>query len=168
MTKQNAGTAEEESPFGQEKYDDLWGRPGYLIRRLHQIHVGLFSEACGGLDLTAVQYAMLSVLFSGGGKFGQLSLSKAVGVDRTSGADVIKRLERRGLIAREPSTEDRRAFVVSITEQGKEVVRQVRPMMEAAQDRLVSPLTSRERDTFTRLLRKMIEANNDASRAPMA
>lgn len=67
MTKQNAGTAEEESPFGQEKYDDLWGRPGYLIRRLHQIHVGLFSEACGGLDLTAVQYAMLSVLFSGGG-----------------------------------------------------------------------------------------------------
>ncbi|MDB6182595.1 MarR family winged helix-turn-helix transcriptional regulator [Paracoccus fistulariae] len=168
MTKQNAGTAEEESPFGQEKYDDLWGRPGYLIRRLHQIHVGLFSEACGGLDLTAVQYAMLSVLFSGGGKFDQLSLSKAVGVDRTSGADVIKRLERRGLIAREPSTEDRRAFVVSITEQGKEVVRQVRPMMEAAQDRLVSPLTSRERDTFTRLLRKMIEANNDASRAPMA
>lgn len=168
MTKQNAGTAEEESPFGQEKYDDLWGRPGYLIRRLHQIHVGLFSEACGGLDLTAVQYAMLSVLFSGGGKFDQLSLSKAVGVDRTSGADVIKRLERRGLIAREPSTEDRRAFVVSITEQGKEVVRQVRPMMEAAQDRLVSPLTSRERETFTRLLRKMIEANNDASRAPMA
>lgn len=41
-------------------------------------------------------------------------------------------------------------------------------MMEAAQDRLVSPLTSRERETFTRLLRKMIEANNDASRAPMA
>lgn len=150
------------------KNTTISGGAGYLIRRLHQIHVGLFSEACGGLDLTAVQYAMLSVLFSGGGKFDQLSLSKAVGVDRTSGADVIKRLERRGLIAREPSTEDRRAFVVSITEQGKEVVRQVRPMMEAAQDRLVSPLTSRERDTFTRLLRKMIEANNDASRAPMA
>lgn len=168
MAKQSAGSAEEDSPFGQAKYDDLWGRPGYLVRRLHQIHVGLFSEACDGVDLTAVQYAMLSVLFSGGGRFDQLSLSKAVGVDRTSGADVIKRLERRGLIAREPSTEDRRAFVVSITEAGRKVVCQVRPMMEAAQEKLVSPLTEKERDTFTRLILKMIEANNDASRAPMA
>lgn len=105
-----------ESPFGKSKYDDLWGRPGYLVRRLHQIHIGLFAEACDGMDLTAVQYAMLSVLYSGE-EFDQLSLSKAVGIDRTSGADVIKRLVRRGLATREPSEADRRAQVVRITEE---------------------------------------------------
>ncbi|WP_171060769.1 MarR family winged helix-turn-helix transcriptional regulator [Poseidonocella sp. HB161398] len=156
----------EESPFGQTKYDDLWGRPGYLVRRLHQIHMGLFAEACDGLDLTAVQYAVLSVLYSGEA-FDQLSLSKAVGIDRTSGADVIKRLVRRGLATREPSIEDRRARVVRITEAGRTFVRDVRPQMEAAQDKLVSPLSEEEHDIFMQLLRKMIEANNGHSRAPM-
>lgn len=155
-----------ESPLGKAKYDDLWGRPGYLVRRLHQIHVGLFAEACEGLDLTAVQYAMLSVLYSGD-EFDQLSLSKAVGIDRTSGADVIKRLVRRGLATREPSEADRRARVVRITEEGRVFVRQVRPLMEEAQDRFVAPLTKEERDTFMRLVGKLIRANNDASRAPM-
>jgi DNA-binding MarR family transcriptional regulator len=155
-----------ESPFGQRKYDDLWGRPGYLIRRLHQIHIGLFADSCQDFDLTAVQYAILSVLYSGQ-EFDQLSLSKAVGIDRTSGADVIKRLVRRKLATREPSVEDRRARVVRITDAGREFVRRVRPKMEEAQDRLVSPLSEREHDQFMRLLRKLIEANNDASRAPM-
>ncbi|WP_172327934.1 MarR family winged helix-turn-helix transcriptional regulator [Mangrovicoccus sp. HB161399] len=157
---------DDDSPFGQAKYDDLWGRPGYLVRRLHQIHMGLFAEACDGLDLTAVQYAVLSVLYSGGG-FDQLSLSKAVGIDRTSGADVIKRLVRRGLATREPSVEDRRARVVRITDEGRRFVRRVRPMMEEAQDRLVSPLDEEEHDIFLQLLRKLIEANNEHSRAPM-
>ena len=40
-------------------------------------------------------------------------------------------------------------------------------MMEAAQDNFVAPLSPDERDTFMQLLRKLIEANNNASRAPM-
>ena len=41
------------------RYKDLWSRPGYLIRRLHKIHVGLFAEACGPENVTAVQFAIL-------------------------------------------------------------------------------------------------------------
>jgi len=156
-----------DGPLGQAKYDDLWGRPGYLVRRLHQIHIGLFAESCHGFDLTAVQYAILSVLY-GGEEFDQFSLSKAVGIDRTSGADVIKRLVRRGLASREPSLEDRRARIVRITDAGRAFVRQVRPKMEEAQDRFVSPLDPEELNEFNRLLHKLIKANNDASRAPMA
>jgi len=164
--KAEGEAADDTSPFGQRKYDDLWGRPGYLVRRLNQIHMGMFAEACDGFDLTAVQYAVLSVLY-GGEDFDQLSLSKAVGIDRTSGADVIKRLVRRGLATREPSIADRRARVVRITDKGRAFVRQVRPLMESAQDSFIAPLTCEERDTFMKLLRKLIEANNNASRAPM-
>ncbi|MCO6381284.1 MAG: winged helix-turn-helix transcriptional regulator [Vannielia sp.] len=170
MTVNSAETGEpggeQDSPFGQKRYDDLWGRPGYLVRRLHQIHIGLFAEACAGLDLTAVQYAMLSVLY-GGDEFDQLSLSKAVGIDRTSGADVIKRLVRRGLATRTPSEADRRARVVKITEEGREFVRRVRPMMEEAQDKFIAPISTEECEVFMGILRKLIEANNSASRAPM-
>ncbi|NMM43405.1 MarR family transcriptional regulator [Rhodospirillaceae bacterium KN72] len=156
-----------ESPLGQPKYNNLWGRPGYLIRRLHQIHVGLFAEECNSKEFTAVQYAVLSVLYNGD-QFDQHTLSKAVGIDRTSGADVFKRLVRRGLVSREPSEQDRRAKVVRITEEGRELVRGMRPAMERAQEKLLAPLSEDEQGQFMDFIRRLVEANNDASRAPMA
>lgn len=147
-------------------YRELWNRPGYLIRRLHQIHIGLFAEECGSEDLTPVQSAILTVL-QGGEEMDQLTLSTSVGIDRTSGADVIRRLERRGLVTREASSLDRRAKIVKITEQGKKFTARVRPMMAAAQDRLIAPLTDEEREEFFRLIKKLVDANNEASRAPM-
>ncbi|WP_323779625.1 MarR family winged helix-turn-helix transcriptional regulator [Leisingera sp.] len=152
--------------MNQEKYEDLWDRPGYLVRRLHQVHIGLFTQACGELDLTAVQFAILSVLCTDA-ELDQLSISKLVGIDRTSGADVIKRLVNRGLATRERSKQDRRALIVRITDAGRRTVRDVRPLMEDVQDKMVSPLTDEEYEVFMRALRKMVEANNEASRAPM-
>lgn len=147
-------------------YAELWSRPGYLVRRLHQIHVGLFAEEFAGEDVTPVQFGMLSVLCAGA-EMDQLTLSSAVGVDRTSGADVIKRLERRGLVQREQSATDRRAKTIRITAKGKDMVDAARPGMVRAQERLVEPLTGPERRQFIALIRKLIEANNDSSRAPL-
>ena len=98
----------------------------------------------------------------------QITLSTAVGIDRTSGADVIKRLVRRGLVERIPSTEDRRAKLVHITGDGQALVRRMQPRMERAQERLISPLSPAERAMFNELIGKIIQANNDASRAPIA
>lgn len=155
-----------DSPLGQPKYNNLWGRPGYLVRRLHQIHVGMFAEECESKEFTAVQYAMLSVLYNAE-QFDQHTLSKAVGIDRTSGADVIKRLVGRNLVTRTPSVEDRRAKVVRITELGQSLVREMRPAMERAQERLLAPLNPAEQTQFMDFVRRLVEANNDASRAPM-
>ncbi|WP_395015074.1 MarR family winged helix-turn-helix transcriptional regulator [Dongia sp.] len=148
------------------EYDDLWDRPGFLIRRLHQIHVGLFAEEFSECDLTAVQYAVLSILEKNSG-LDQLSLSMAVGVDRVSGADVIRRLVGRGLVSRQVSKTDRRAKIVEITRAGRAMVRNLRPAMQRAQERLIAPLTIKERKYFLDILYRLIEANNDASRAPM-
>ncbi|MCV2866311.1 MarR family winged helix-turn-helix transcriptional regulator [Albidovulum sediminicola] len=147
-------------------YEELWTRPGYLIRRLHQIHVGLFAEECGSDDLTPVQSAILSVL-QGGEEMDQLTLSTSVGIDRTSGADVIRRLERRGFLTRMASEFDRRAKIVKITDEGKKFIKRVRPNMVRAQDRLIAPLDDEEREEFFRLINKLVDANNEASRAPM-
>lgn len=147
-------------------YAELWSRPGYLVRRLHQIHIGLFAEEFAGEDITPVQFGMLSVLYTGA-EMDQLTLSSSVGVDRTSGADVIKRLVRRGLVFRELSVRDRRAMTVRITGKGKELVDAARPGMVRAQNRLMGPLTGQERRQFIALIRKLIDANNDASRAPL-
>ena len=149
-----------------QSYRELWDRPGYLVRRLHQIHQGIFAEECGRYDLTPVQYGMLTVLRRGE-EMDQLTLSSSVGVDRTSGADVVKRLVARGLLRREASRVDRRAKIIRITEEGRRLVERVRPDMTRAQERLLAPLGPEERAVFEGLLRRLVEANNDASRAPM-
>ncbi|AGI71040.1 MarR family transcriptional regulator [Octadecabacter arcticus 238] len=149
------------------RYTQLWNRPGYLIRRLHQIHVGLFAEACGADGVTAVQFAILSVLLKSDG-IDQLTLSKAVGIDRTSGADVIKRLVRNELVTREPSKNDARAKAVRITTAGRRLIGEMQPAMEAAQDKLMDPLNAEDQAEFMQLLSRLINANNESSRAPMA
>jgi DNA-binding MarR family transcriptional regulator len=165
MTQQ-AGAEKDEGNSTGIAYAELWSRPGYLVRRLHQIHIGLFAEEFAGQDITPIQFGMLSVLYSGV-EMDQLTLSSAVGIDRTSGADVIKRLERRGLVSREPSARDRRAMAIKISDRGKEIVDASRSRMVQAQERLMAPLTERERRQFMALIGKLIEANNDASRAPL-
>ena len=37
-------------------------RPGFLIRRLHQIHVALFQQKCADFEITPLQYSLLSAL----------------------------------------------------------------------------------------------------------
>ena len=134
---------------------------------MHQIHVGLFVEECRDFDITPIQFAILTVLY-GGRALDQITLSTAVGIDRTSGADIIKRLYRRGLVERVASTEDRRARLVHITGEGQALVRRMQPHMERAQERLISPLSPAEQAMFNELIGKIIQANNDASRAPIA
>jgi hypothetical protein len=59
----------------------LWGQPGYLLRRLHQIHYTLFFEECAGYDITPVQYGLLTTL-SLNPNLDQNSLARELGIDR--------------------------------------------------------------------------------------
>src|SRR3954470_6388344 len=83
----------------------LWARPGYLLRRLHQIHYALFFEECAGYDITPVQYGLLTTL-SLNPNLDQNSLARELGIDRTNVADVLNRLARRGLVERRRSPND--------------------------------------------------------------
>ena len=162
MAMQESGS----TSLRSRKFRDLWNRPGYLIRRLHQIHLGLFAEECRDSDVTPVQFGMLSVLASGD-EMDQMTLSTMVGVDRVSGADVIKRLERRGLLERKNSELDRRARIVRITQRGRDFEKSVRPQMAKAQAKLVESLTEIELAELERIMKKLIAANNNTSRAPL-
>src|SRR5258707_124441 len=66
----------------------LWSRPGYLVRRLHQIHSALFAEECKKFNLTPVQYGLLTVLRHHPGS-DQVTIGKEVGIDRTNAAEVL-------------------------------------------------------------------------------
>src|SRR5688500_7040667 len=104
----------------------LWSRPGFLLRRLNQIHSSLFFAECRAFNITPVQYGLLTAL-SARGALDQTSLAEELGIDRTNVADVVRRLEGRGLVSREPHPEDRRAKLVSLTAKGRQLTQKMFP-----------------------------------------
>ena len=79
----------------------------------------------------------------------------------------LRRSMSRGLVTRSVSEKDRRSKPVSITRTGKELIHDAIGAAEAAQDRMLAPLTVAERKQFIRLLQKMADGNNSESRAPL-
>ena len=144
----------------------LWRRPGYLIRRLHQIHYALFFEECDAFGVTPVQYGLLTIL-STSPDADQVTLANALGIDRTNVADVLRRLEHGGLIRRRRSVEDRRMVLARLTPAGEDLVERMHPFMASAQERLLSALSDDERDAFLATLMRLLEANNRYGRAPL-
>lgn len=141
----------------------LWARPGFLVRRLHQIHVAMFFEECKAQSITPVQNAILTSLSVRPG-LDQTSLGQEVGLDRTTTADVLKRMEERGLVERRPHPTDRRARQVHLTLEGQKVFDSLRGDVARAQERILEPLQPAERAMFMHLLNILVEANNQYSR----
>ena len=146
--------------------DDLRAAPGHLMRRCQQIAVSVFLDKCRPWDLTPLQFAVLAEL-NRDGPDDQVGLGGALALDRTTIGVVVKKLEERGLVERSVSEKDRRSKPVSITKKGADLIRDVLPAAEAAQDRMLAPLTASERAQFMRLLGKMANGNNSESRAPL-
>lgn len=144
----------------------LWGRPGYLVRRLHQIHTALFAEECGSFDITPVQYGVLTTLLLRP-DIDQNSLGREVGIDRANAADVLNRLRKRGMVVRRRSDEDRRMVLARLTPEGERITQAMRAAMQRAQDRLLAPLPPPERAVFMDMLTKLVDGNNHVGRATL-
>ncbi|MDW3204336.1 MAG: MarR family transcriptional regulator [Alphaproteobacteria bacterium] len=141
----------------------LWSRPGFLVRRLHQIHLALFLEECKEFDITPVQYGLLTTLKLRPDQ-DQNSLGQELGLDRTNVADVLVRLTKRGLVERRRSEEDKRMVLARLTEEGENVTEAMYSAMQRAQERLLEPLLPQERNAFITTLIRLIDGNNQHGR----
>ncbi len=139
--------------------------PGYYIRRLQQIAVGMFMEETGSFGLTPVQYAALNASQRNPG-LDQRSLARMIGFDTSTIGGVIDRLEARELMQRNASPDDRRVRLLEVTPEGAALLKAVTPAMLKAQDRILKPLPQTERTQFLRMIKTLVDANNEASRAP--
>lgn len=145
----------------------LWGRPGFLIRRLHQIHYGLFFEECGHATITPLQFGMLTVLAEHPRGIDIGALAFQLGTDRSNTADVARRLARRGYIKQDSAKTDRRKVVSRITKEGRAFLKRMEPSMQKSQDRLLRPLSPQRRAALMAALKILVLTYNDKGRAKM-
>jgi DNA-binding MarR family transcriptional regulator len=145
---------------------DLSWRPGFLVRRLHQIHVSIYLQICERFGTTPVQSSVMQVLRRRPG-IDQATLGSEIGLDRTNTSSVLSRLERRGIVKREVAAADRRTKLAFLTEQGQAMIRDMQSYIDASHEKLLEPLPKAERRKFVTQLRLLVESNNAHSRTPL-
>jgi DNA-binding MarR family transcriptional regulator len=145
--------------------DDIYRKPGHLIRRAQQIAVALMEE-CAPVDITPVQYAAL-IAVRENPDLNAIRLSALVAFDRSTLGNVLERLEAKGLIERAASPRDKRVKVLRLTREGAGTLREVEPAGVKPQERILAPLRPKDQRRFMALLAQLVELNNDASRAPL-
>lgn len=120
--------------------------PGYLIRRVQQVHTELWNEELAG-EPTPPQYAAL-VAIARGGRIDQRRLGELASLDKSSAAEVVARLERRGWMMRTADARDRRRWLLELTSPARLALHHLAPAVADIQRRLLDPLPARERKPF--------------------
>lgn len=134
-------------------------RPGFLIRRLHQIHTALFNEECNEGRVTPIMYSLLSTLAQTG-PLDQTTLARHIAVDKTNLVEVLERMRKRGLIRRWRSSKDGRVRLTDLTDEGRQLLDRIDAGAQRAHRRTLEDLTAEEQRTFVALMSKIIEAKD--------
>lgn len=117
---------------------------GHQLRRCHQVHNAVWADAVGGL-LTSPQYSVLFTVAAAERPLDQLSVGRAAGLDRTTVAGVIRRLEEQGWLRRERDPADARRQVVTLPVPAAVALDGLAPAVRTVQERLVAPLAAADR-----------------------
>jgi DNA-binding MarR family transcriptional regulator len=142
----------------------LYARPGFLLRRAHQISAAVFEDECREVGLTPAQFGVLTVLRAHPG-LGQSTLARALGFDKVTVLRVLRGLQARGLVDRGPAGGNRRNVSVVLTEAGQDVLKRAQKPAERAYKRLMGPLDDRQRAQLLGLLQLLTGELEDEARA---
>jgi len=142
----------------------LYARPGFLLRRAHQISAAVFEDECRDLGLTPAQFGVLTVLKTHPG-LGQSSLARALGFDKVTVLRVLRGLETRGFVERSPAPDNKRNMCVSLTREGQDILAKAQRPAERAYKRLLGPLDEDQREQLIHLLQLLTGELEDHARA---
>lgn len=130
--------------------------PIHLLHRAGQCAGDIFQLEIGGGDLTPRQYAVLLTVSLNEG-LSQTHLVDKTGIDRSTLADIVRRMLKKGLIQRRRTKEDARAYAVKLTEEGWRQLKSTDPIARKVDERILSALPSNQRERFMQDLNMIVQ-----------
>jgi len=141
--------------------------PSHLLHRAEQMAADRFSQLVEGA-ITLRQFAVLAAVAQRPG-LSQSELTSDTGIDRSTIAEMLARMQKRGWIARQAHALDQRAQAVRLTEAGEAMLQSSAVHARAADAAILDALPRAKRKTFLSLLTKLsdyaAEAAEKAARA---
>jgi DNA-binding MarR family transcriptional regulator len=142
----------------------MYARPGFLLRRAHQISAAVFEDECSSVGLTPAQFGVLTVLASAPG-LDQSSLARALGFDKVTALRVLRGLEARGLLERSPALKSKRNIAVVLSDAGEKLLKRAAKPAERAYERLMEPLSPGQQTQLILLLTELTQGLETRARA---
>ena len=133
----------------------------YLLARTERLLRSMQDEVLEPFELNATDYAILARLRDSG-SHSTSELSSRLRLTSQAIGQAVSRLEHRGLVDREPSLQDRRKFMLSLSGDGRELMSRCTKAQTPVQQILVSGLTDREIQIVSLLLEKVMTNLNYA------
>lgn len=140
---------------------DLESSPGHLLRRANQYANDLYTNEQDSKVLTQRQFAVLFAVDQHEG-MSQTDLVKSTGIDRSTLADMIVRMQAKDLLARKRTEEDQRANSVKITAAGRRALKSAMPAVMKSETKILDSLPARMRPEFIKALTLIAKAAADA------
>lgn len=125
---------------------------GYVLRRVTQRHLSLFSEIIP--ELTTTQFAVLARLAEIGPQ-SQNHLGRATAMDAATVKGVVDRLVRQGLLETCAAPQDRRRLIIGLSPAGSALVCARVADAETVSARTLDPLTAKEQAQLLALLARL-------------
>jgi DNA-binding MarR family transcriptional regulator len=145
--------------------ENLMTHPGHLARRLQQLTYLLWNDMVSA-EITPPQFVVLNGILAEPG-IDQRRLGERVSLDRSTLADVVARLNRRGLIERVRDSADARRNVLRLTPAGATALDAVTRAVTHMNQVLLAPLDDDEQATLMSLLARVI-ASGERLKSPAA
>ena len=128
--------------------------PLHLLHRASQQADGLFSRHVGDIELTPRQFAVLEAV-AGQSGLSQTDIMAATGIDRSSTAELVRRLVKNGCLQRRRTRRDTRMYAVRITAQGRQMLAIGASASRSAEDALLLPVPEKQRPAFLEALMRI-------------
>jgi len=131
--------------------------PLHLLHRLRQCAGELFHAEMNGIDLTARQYVVLVTAAQKDG-MSQQEIIDRTGIDRSTISQVVQLMIRKGLLKRRRAKTDGRAYAITLTEHGRDVLKASEPIVSRVDEALIASLPPARAAAFVESLRTIIGA----------
>jgi DNA-binding MarR family transcriptional regulator len=139
----------------------------HLLHRAGQCADELFALNVGKTELTPRQFAVLAAA-AAVEDLSQTALVDATGIDRSTLADIVRRLVERGLLARRRTKTDARMYAVKLTAAGQSAMKVAGPVAEQTDETLLASLPASQRAQFLSALDRIVETMGPISSARVA
>jgi len=138
---------------------NVYLRPGFLLKRCHQVTAALFLDHCRDFGVTASQYGALRALEEFPG-IDQLAVGRLIGLDRTTAGLVVKLLAERGLLERVINDQDNRRMRLRLSAAGRRLLASIEPAATRAQEAALAVLPPAKRKQFLALLNDFLRGHD--------
>ncbi len=133
----------------------LTERVAHVLRRALARADAQDAAALAEIDLPVRQYGVLALL-QDGPVARQHEFGAALGLDRTTTATLLRRLEDRGLVHRAPLPGNNRTLVLTLTADGERLRAAGARRLEAAEAELLAPLAPADRGRLRTSLARLL------------